>query len=137
MKRRILLSIVAVLLLSALFTSSNVGPAHAAKWTLNLDAANTSTIDVAIATTGTNAHAFRIGTVVTNASTTNTLNVFGWQFTINYNATAFTPQGDPSPASSYPDGAANTALYGTQTTTGTANWQGKITAGQAFATTTD
>src|SRR5205809_927472 len=132
-----ILILFAVLLLAGVFTSFSVTTVHAAKWTLNLDAANTSTIDVAIATTATNTHAFRIGTVLTNASTTNSLVVFGWQFTINYNATAFTPQGDPSPASSYPDGAANTALFGTQTTAGTANWQGKIGAGQAFATTTD
>src|SRR5436853_7643290 len=129
------LIVLSVLLLTGLFATQNVIPVHAVKWTLNQDANNTSTAnDVLIQTTGSFAKSFRIGAVLTNASSTNPLTVFGWQFTINYDATLFVPQGDPSAAATYPDGAANTVIFGSQTTAGTVNWAGKIAAQQAFAT---
>src|SRR5438105_521012 len=132
------LIVLVILLLAGLFATQNVIPVHAAKWTLNQDANNTSTAnDVVINPTGTFAKSFRIGAVLTNASSTNPLTVFGWQFTISYDATLFVPQGDPSAAATYPDGAANTVIFGSQTTAGTVNWAGKITAQQAFATTTN
>src|SRR5438105_8149670 len=132
------LIVLVILLLAGLFATQNVIPVHAAKWTLNQDANNTSTAnDVLIQTTGSFAKSFRIGAVLTNASSTNPLTVFGWQFTINYDATLFVPQGDPSAAATYPDGAANTVIFGSQTTAGTVNWAGKIAAQQAFATTTN
>jgi len=96
--------------------------------------------DNTVATNATQVKSFRIGAVI-NSSTTNPLSgVYGWQFGIVYNSTAFLPLGDPSPTG-YPDGAGSTALFGAQTATGTVNWAGKIAANQAFgansATATD
>ena len=99
---------------------------------VSLDANSLSQTDVTVATNATQVMSFRIGAVI-NSSTTNPLTgVYGWQFGIIYNSTAFLPFGDPSPTSGYPDGAGNTALFGAQTTTGTVNWAGKIAGSQAF-----
>ena len=110
---------------------------------VNLDANSTGQTDVAtqpscpsaLPSPGCTAQAksFRIGAVL-NASTTVPVptSVFGWQFQINYNASAFVPQDDPSGSSTYPDGALSTALFGSQITAGTVNWAAKITASQAF-----
>src|SRR5436309_2390769 len=112
-------------------------PAHALSQGVSLDANSISQTDVLLQTTFSRPTSFRIGAIVTNASSTNQINnVYGWQFTINYNASAFVPQGDPSAASLYPDGAANTVLFGAQTTTGTVNWQGLINANNAFGSST-
>ncbi len=100
-------------------------------WVVSLDANSTSQTDVTVTSSASQSKSFRVGAVI-NASSTSPLSVFGWQFTVYYNATAFVPQGDPDPASLYPDGAANTVLFGAQTATGTVNWAGKIAAGQAF-----
>jgi PKD repeat protein len=59
--------------------------------------------------------------------------VFGWQFYIAYNASAFVPQGDPSTTSTYPDGAENTVLFGSMTTPGAVNWAGLVADHHAFA----
>src|SRR5712691_11008228 len=121
------LIVLAVLLLAGLFATSNVQRAHALSQGVSLDAASTSQTDTLRAATGSNAHGFRIGAIVTNASGTNPIsNVYGWQFQINYNASAFIPQGDPNPGGLYPDGASNTVLFGAQTAAGTANWAGLI-----------
>ncbi len=91
---------------------------------VNLDGNSMSQIDVVVSATATQTKSFKVGAVV-NASSANSIsNVFGWQFEIDYNATAFIPQGDPSAAGSYPDGAANTVLFGAQITLGTVNWAG-------------
>src|SRR5437867_4029861 len=99
---------------------------------VSLDANSLSQTDVTVATNATQVMSFRIGAVI-NSSTTNPLTgVYGWQFGIIYNSSAFFPLGDPSPTPGYPDGAGNTALFGAQTTTGTVNWAGKIAGSQAF-----
>src|SRR6266568_1262156 len=117
--------------------TGGVRPAHALSQGINLDAASTSQTDIVRAATASNAHGFRIGAIVANASSTNPISsVYGWQFTINYNASAFIPQGDPNPTGLYPDGAFNTILFGAQTTTGTVNWQGLINANNAFGSST-
>src|SRR6266568_269416 len=127
------LIVLAVLLLAGLFATSNVQRAHALSQGVSLDAASTSQTDVIRAATASNAHGFRIGAIVTNASATNPIStVYGWQFTIGYNASAFIPQGDPNAGGLYPDGAFNTVLFGAQITTGTVNWAGLISAQQAF-----
>ncbi len=113
--------------------TSSVPPARAAtSWTVNLDANSTGPTDVTLTSSNSNAKSFRVGAVI-NATSTNPINnVFAWQFTINYNASAFVPQGDPTGVSLYPDGAVNTVLFGGQTTSGTVNWAGLINAGKAF-----
>ena len=103
---------------------------------VSLDANSLSQTDVTVATNATQVKSFRIGAVI-NSSTTNPLaGVFGWQFGIIYNSSAFFPLGDPSPTSGYPDGAASTALFGAQTTAGTVNWAGRIAGSQAFGSYT-
>src|SRR5436309_1368525 len=143
MKSRILISIVAVLLLAGVFTSFNATTVHAAKWTLNLDASSLSAVDSTITASGTQTHGFRVGAVLTNASFTgNALTVYGWQFQITYNATAFIPQGDPNtlatpgnPTGLYTDSATNTVLYGATTSPTTCpSWNSRLTAGTAFGT---
>src|SRR5216117_37624 len=143
MKSRILISIVAVLLLAGVFTSFSVTTVHAAKWTLNLDASSLSAVDSTITASGTQAHGFRVGAVLTNASFTgNALTVYGWQFQITYNATAFVPQGDPNtlatpgnPSGLYTDSSTNTVLYGATTSPTTCpSWNSRLTAGTAFGT---
>src|SRR5205809_406244 len=143
MKSRILISIVAVLLLAGVFTSFNATTVHAAKWTLNLDASSLSAVDSTITASGTQTHGFRVGAVLTNASFTgNALTVYGWQFQITYNATAFIPQGDPNtlatpgnPTGLYADSATNTVLYGATTSPTTCpSWNSRLTAGTAFGT---
>src|SRR5438046_811540 len=143
MKSRILISIVAVLLLAGVFTSFSVTTVHAAKSTLNLDASSLSAGDSTITASGTQAHGFRVGAVLTNASFTgNALTVYGWQFQITYNATAFVPQGDPNtlatpgnPSGLYTDSSTNTVLYGATTSPTTCpSWNSRLTAGTAFGT---
>src|SRR5947199_641830 len=110
-------------------------PVHALSQGVSLDANSISQTDVLLQTTFSRPTSFRIGAIVTNASSTNQINnVYGWQFTLNYNSTAFVPQGDPSAASLYPDGAVNTVLFGAQTTAGTVNSAGLLAASNAFGT---
>ncbi len=105
-------------------------------WSISLDANSTGPTDVTVSSSASQSKSFRVGAII-NASSAAPLNgVFGWQFSINYNATAFIPQGDPDAASLYPDGAANTALFGAQTASGTVSWAGKIAAGTAFGSST-
>ena len=99
---------------------------------VNLDASSISQTDVIVLPSASEPKSFRVGAVVNASSTNSVANVYGWQFTINYNATAFVPQGDPDPAGSYPDGAANSVLFGAQTTPGTVNWAGLVSLTQAF-----
>src|SRR6266702_7881349 len=107
--KKTVLIVLAVLLLAGLFATSNVQKAHALSQGVNLDAQSISQTDVLRVATFSNAHGFRIGAYVANASLTNPINsVYGWQFTIGYNASAFIPQGDPNAGGLYPDGAFNT-----------------------------
>src|SRR5437773_8365091 len=138
-----ILILFAVLLLAGVFTSFNATTVHAAKWTLNLDASSLSAVDSTITASGTQTHGFRVGAVLTNASFTgNALTVYGWQFQIGYNATAFLPQGDPNtlatpgnPSGIYTDSATNTVLYGATTSPVTCpSWNSRLTAGTAFGT---
>jgi len=99
---------------------------------VNLDASNTGQTDAIVSRSATQPKSFRVGAVVNASNTNQVSNVYGWQFEIDYNATAFAPQGDPDPFSSYPDGAANTVLFGAQTTAGTVNWAGLASATLAF-----
>jgi len=85
---------------------------------------------VTIAASATQTKSFRVGAVI-NSTAANPLTVFGWQFAVEYNPTYFIPQGDPG-ASSYPDGAVGTVLFGSQTASGTINWAAKIASNQAF-----
>jgi hypothetical protein len=135
--------LVTAIMLLATLSFGNVLPAHAVIWTLNLDASSPTPTDITVETTANQTHSFRIGAVL-NASATNPLNgVFGWQFSINYNATAFIPQGDPSGAAIpgnlgglYVDSASNTVLFGAGSSPGQINWAAKITAAQAFGSST-
>ncbi len=103
---------------------------------VSLDANSLSQTDITVATNATQVKSFRIGAVINSSTTTPLTGVFGWQFGIIYNSTAFLPLGDPGPSSGYPDGAVSTALFGAQTTTGTVNWAGKVGANQAFGSYT-
>src|SRR5256712_3031713 len=96
--------------------------------------------DVAIRPTSSNATTFRVGAVVNASAAGGGLaNVFGWQFALNYNTTLVTAIADPStkiPAglvapfcSAYPECAEKTVWFGSQLTTGTANWAGAIQGG--------
>ena len=98
---------------------------------VNLDANSVSPIDATVAPSASQAKTFNIGAVV-NASSNPINSVFGWEFQINYNGSAFTPQADPSAFSSYPDGPGITVTFGSQTTAGTVNWAGLIAANKAF-----
>jgi PKD repeat protein len=125
--------------------SAGLRPAHAAPvYAVNLDATSSSLIDIGVETSAADTHTFRVGAVINATSTSPLLNVQGFQFTINYNATAFVPQGDPDPAATpgnpsglYVDGAANTVLFGANpnivNNAGvTENWNGLLMAGAAF-----
>ena len=133
MRARYLSVLMILVVLLAGMISTAVPPARAASFlTVSLDSSSTSQTDVVISPSSTAVKSFRIGAII-NASSTGPLNsVYGWQFTINYNSTAFVPQGDPSAASLYPDGAVNTVLFGAQTTAGTVNWAGLLNANNAF-----
>jgi len=133
MRARSLSVLVLLVVLLTGTISTGVPPARAASFlTVSLDSSSTSQTDVVISPSSTAVKSFRVGAII-NASSTGPLNsVYGWQFTINYNSTAFVPQGDPSAASLYPDGAVNTVLFGAQTTAGTVNWAGLLAASNAF-----
>ncbi len=109
MDRKPLKVAIAAVLLAGLFTGFSIFPVHATCsincWTLNQDAFNGGQTDVSIQTSASDSHNFRIGAILTNASSANPLTIFGWQFVINYNATEFTARGDPSATSLYPDRA--------------------------------
>src|SRR2546422_791704 len=96
--------------------------------------------DVAIRPTSSNATTFRVGAVVNASAAGGGLaGVFGWQFALNYNTTLVTAIADPStkiPAglvapfcSAYPECAEKTVWFGSQLTTGAANWAGAIQGG--------
>ena len=133
MNAKPLLLIALSLLTVAGIALSNLRPVAAAPvWTVSLDANSTSQTDIVNSTDPSPVKSFRIGAIVNATVASPINNVFGWQFTINYNASAFVPQGDPNPGGLYPDGAFNTVLFGAQTTTGTVNWAGLVGTSQAF-----
>ncbi len=106
-----------VLFLTAAPSVGSIRLAHAAGWTVSLDAnvGNSGTIrtDVSVDSSASQTHSFRIGAVLTGASRTNPLTFSGFQLTFVYNVTEFVPEGDPnSTASAYPDGACYGLLYG-------------------------
>src|SRR5437867_3875088 len=137
MRARSLSVLVLLVVLLTGTISTGVPPARAASFlTVSLDSSSTSQTDVVISPSSTAVKSFRVGAII-NASSTGPLNsVYGWQFTINYNSSAFVPQGDPSAASLYPDGAANTVLFGANTGTGQVSWAALIGANQAFGGST-
>src|SRR5436309_3271303 len=133
MNAKPLLLIALSLLTVAGIALSNLRPVAAAPvWTVSLDANSSSQTDIVNSTDPSPVKSFRIGAIVNATAASPINNVFGWQFTINYNASAFVPQGDPNPGGLYPDGAFNTVLFGAQTTIGTVNWAGLVGANQAF-----
>src|SRR3989441_163500 len=117
---------------------SNVRPVHAAAgYVVNLDASSTSLTDFLVAPSATDVKTFRVGAVINTTSANPLLNVLGWQFEIDYNATAFVPQADPNPIGLYPDGADNTVLFGANpnivNNAGVIeNWNALLTSGAAF-----
>src|SRR5437867_11822498 len=137
MRARSLSVLVLLVVLLTGTISTGVPPARAASFlTVSLDSSSTSQTDVVISPSSTAVKSFRVGAII-NASSTGPLNsVYGWQFTINYNSSAFVPQGDPSAASLYPDGAANTVLFGANTGTGQVSWAALIGARRAFGAST-
>ncbi len=147
MKTRKILLATLMIAVSLLILSPTISPTHAAPvWSVDLDANSASQTDVAVQPSCPAASplpgclaqtkTFRIGAVVNATSTDPLTGVFGWQFAINYNSTLVVPQGDPNPANPYPDAADTTAMFGAQTTSGTVNWAGKISTGQAFGSVT-
>jgi len=99
---------------------------------LGLDANSTSQTDVSVTTSALQSRNFRVGAVI-NASNTNQLSgVYGWEFAIEYNASAFVPQGEPGGSPYYPDGAQNTVLFGSQFGPGTVNWNALVSAYEAY-----
>src|SRR5881296_653820 len=101
-------------------------------WTVSLDANSISGTDVMLDASAMQGKSFRVGAVINASNSAPLKGVYGWQFEIEYNSSAFIPQGDPG-GTSYPDGAQNTVLFGSQTTVGTVNWAGRINANGAFA----
>jgi len=95
-------------------------------WTLSLDADSTSTRDASIQAINNPTTSFvTIGAII-NASNTHPLNnVYGWQFTIQYDNITVTPETSGN-------GPQNGVQYGAQTGTGNPNWAGQLSAGNAF-----
>ncbi len=139
MKRLTLLTVLLLLMLTVIFGSGilAVKPVRASPvWSVNLDANSISQTDIVISPSANQGKSFRIGAVINATATNPLMNVYGWQFVIFYNASAFVPAGDPDLASLYPDGASNTALFGAQTTYGAVNWAGLLAANEAFGSFT-
>src|SRR6266851_8488698 len=113
-------------------SSASVSPVYQ----VSFDANSLSQTDVVVSTNASQSKSFRIGAVINSSSTNPVTGIYGWQFGITYNSSAFIPIGDPNPSSIYPDGAANTVMFGSQTTTGTVNWAGLLAGSQAFGSIT-
>jgi len=110
---------------------------------VSLDAASTSQTDVVVQPSATDVQSFRVGAVVNATSANPITNLYGWQFSISYNASMFVPQGDPNALATsgnslglYPDGAISTVLFGSQISTGSSNWAGMIGANRGFGSST-
>ena len=123
------------------FTSSVRGSTQSR--TVSLDAASASQTDILVQPSAIDTQSFRVGAVINATSANPITNLYGWQFSISYNASMFVPQGDPNPLATagnslglYPDGAINTILFGGQTSAGSVNWAGLIGAGRAFGSST-
>jgi len=100
---------------------------------VNLDANSSGQTDVVLTSSASQVKSFRLGAIINASSSTPLSGVFGWQFAVTYNSSAFVPQGDPSPSSSYPDGAESTVLLGSQNSPGAVNWAGLVATQKAFA----
>ncbi|HTD18890.1 MAG TPA: hypothetical protein VK667_05095, partial [Ktedonobacteraceae bacterium] len=86
------------------------------------------TVITVIPLTQSNVTTFRVGAILNATTATPALNVFAWQFQINYDPTIVTPQGDPSIlCTGYPDCGEKTVWFGSQS--GTGNWAGSIGIG--------
>src|SRR5690349_17208815 len=117
--KKLLLVALALIVLAGL-SNVYVRPVHAAPvYFVNLDAGSPTQTDLTLEAAAIQTHGFRVGAIVNASAANPLLNVQGFQFTIHYNATAFAPQGDPSPAAVpgnptalYVDGATNTVLFG-------------------------
>jgi hypothetical protein len=144
-KKRAFILIALSILVVAGMATSNVRPVHAAPvYAVNLDANSSSLTDFTVEASASDVHTFRVGAVINASSANPLLNVQGWQFQIDYNASAFVPRADPDPAATpgnpsglYVDGAANTVLFGANpnivNNAGVIeNWNGLIAAGTAF-----
>ncbi len=98
MERRTL-PIVLLLVLGIIFGNGILGvhPARASPvWGVNLDANSITQTDSVVSSFASQGKSFRIGAII-NATFANPIsNMYGWQFQINYNASAFIPQGDPT-----------------------------------------
>src|SRR5213593_3515973 len=132
-KRFLLPCILAILIVAGIFAS--IRPAHAAPWTIILDANSTGATDANPQASFTFAKTFSVGAILGATSTNPITGVFGWQISIIYDNTTVVPQGDPV-VSSATDGAASTAVFGANTGTGQVSWAGKILANQGFGSST-
>src|SRR2546425_4211790 len=136
-KRPFILIALSVLVVIGMATP-NIRPVHAVPaYIVNLDASSISLTDFLVAPSATDVKTFRVGAVINTTSANPLLNVLGWQFEIDYNATAFVPQADPNPIGLYPDGADNTVLFGANpnivNNAGVIeNWNALLAAGGAF-----
>jgi hypothetical protein len=149
-KKRAFILIALSILVVAGIATSNVRPAHAAvpAYVVNLDASSTALTDFGVEPSATNVKTFRVGAVINTTSSNPLTNVQGWQFEIDYNATAFVAQADPNPAATpgntlglYPDGADNIVRFGANPNLVgpggvSENWNALLAAGGAFTVIT-
>src|SRR2546425_9762753 len=132
-------SLLSVLLAGTVMFAVGSVNASSVVWAVSLDASSSGQTDVTVSSSASNVKSFRVGAVI-NATSTNPISgVYGWQFTVHYDATVFVAQGDPDPLATlgnslglYPDGAANTVMFGAQTAASTVSWAGLISANKAF-----
>src|SRR2546425_3195736 len=145
MKKRAFILIVLSVLVVIGMATPNIRPVHAVPaYIVNLDASSISLTDFLVSPSATDVKTFRVGAVINATSANPLLNVQGWQFEIDYNATAFVPQADPNPAATpgntlglYPDGADNTVHFGANpnivNNAGvTESWNALLSVGAAF-----
>src|SRR2546425_6491644 len=132
-------SLLSVLLAGTVMFAVGSVNASSVVWAVSLDASSSGQTDVTVSSSASNVKSFRVGAVINATGSSPLIGVYGWQLTVNYNRSMFIPQGDPNPLATvgnslglYPDGAVNTVLFGAQTTAGTVNWAGLVSAGGAF-----
>ena len=125
------MSVLVVIALSAVSASTVRLVRASPLWSMNLDANSTSQTDVTISSSSTQNKSFRVGVIVNASSAFPLSNVWAWSFEIDYNGSAFVPQGAPGPSSAYPDQAQSAILLGSQTRAGTVNWAGYQSDGKA------
>ena len=111
---------------------------------ISVDANSVNATDANVDRSASQPRSFKVGAVINATSANPVSNVFGFQFVINYNASAFVAQGDPDPSATpgnplglYVDGAASTVNFGAQTAPGTVNWAGLIAANKGLSDSHD